>query len=240
MEEIPYVIFNQIHPKIVCITTPNCEFNQLLDDLPDGKFRHYDHKFEWSRQQFQDWAENICTRFPEYSVIFTGIGKPPPSNFEHLGTLSQMAVFIRKDFLIQTEEDEIQEEKIGDLEDQDQEGQENIKEDMKECPGYEIVHTVTYPFFKDKRSHEQKLIEEIAYAVGNLRYHDSYFNDEEERIEIPLSHIVDSCYKISEDYDEIKRTIVSQQNYCLDGELLILKSEDDQNEEMSESEKDDE
>lgn len=234
LEEIPYVIFSQIHPKIICITTPNCEFNQLFD-LPDGKFRHYDHKFEWSRQQFQDWAENICARYPEYSVIFAGIGKPP-MDFEHLGTVSQMAVFLRKDFVMQTEEDVIQQEQETSLVDLDGE-LEDIAVEVKECPGYEVIHSVTYPFFKDKRSHEQKLIDEIAYAISNLRYYDAYFNDDADRIEIPVSHIVDSCYKVSEDFDEIRKVIESQK-YCLDGDFVIMKS-DDQEQSGSECEQQD-
>lgn len=35
------------------MTTPNYEFNQLFPG--SRKFRHYDHKFEWTRQEFQTW-----------------------------------------------------------------------------------------------------------------------------------------------------------------------------------------
>jgi len=35
------------------MTTPNAEFNVLFPNL--NGFRHPDHKFEWTRQQFGDW-----------------------------------------------------------------------------------------------------------------------------------------------------------------------------------------
>ena len=31
--------------------------------LPAGKFRHKDHRFEWTRAQFETWANGIATRF---------------------------------------------------------------------------------------------------------------------------------------------------------------------------------
>lgn len=70
-EEIPYQIFGIICPKIAVITTPNCEFNVLFK-LEPGKFRHYDHKFEFSREQFNGFCSNICLRFPNYYVQFEG------------------------------------------------------------------------------------------------------------------------------------------------------------------------
>lgn len=70
-EEIPYQIFEVIAPKIAVITTPNCEFNVLFK-LEEGKFRHYDHKFEFSREQFDDYCQNLCIRFPNYYVQIEG------------------------------------------------------------------------------------------------------------------------------------------------------------------------
>jgi hypothetical protein len=215
IEEIPFVIFKQIHPKLVCVTTPNCEFNQLFG-LADGKFRHWDHKFEWTRAQFQDWAENICARFPEYAVIFTGIGKPP-SKHAQLGCVSQMAVFVRNDVLIDGPEMAESTDKSNDVE-------------MKESPGYEIVHTVTYPFFKDLRTRNEKLIDEIDYLIRQYRYYSEYMNDDANRIEIPLDHIVGSCYKYSEDAEEIKQAIEAQGFVVEDINVILSNPNDDQDE----------
>lgn len=53
LEAIPYNIFEFIKPCVVVFTTPNADFNVLFP--PRSTFRHDDHKFEWTRQQFQDW-----------------------------------------------------------------------------------------------------------------------------------------------------------------------------------------
>jgi len=50
---LPKAIFGHIAPQLVVVTTPNVEFNVLFRNL--SGFRHPDHKFEWTRQQFGDW-----------------------------------------------------------------------------------------------------------------------------------------------------------------------------------------
>lgn len=50
---MPEAVFGQMSPKVVMVTTPNVEFNVLFPDLKG--FRHYDHKFEWTRAEFQEW-----------------------------------------------------------------------------------------------------------------------------------------------------------------------------------------
>jgi len=51
--ELPFNIFGYIKPEVAIITTPNVEFNVVFPYL--SGFRHIDHKFEWTRKQFQDW-----------------------------------------------------------------------------------------------------------------------------------------------------------------------------------------
>ena len=53
LSQLPKAIFGQIAPQLVIMTTPNAEFNVLFPNLTG--FRHPDHKFEWTRQQFGDW-----------------------------------------------------------------------------------------------------------------------------------------------------------------------------------------
>ena len=53
LDSVPKVMFGQLSPKVVIVTTPNVEFNVLFPDLKG--FRHYDHKFEWTRAEFQEW-----------------------------------------------------------------------------------------------------------------------------------------------------------------------------------------
>lgn len=56
VQKLEETIFGFIEPEIAIFTTPNSDFNVLLKGLEEGKFRHYDHKFEWSRREFKDWC----------------------------------------------------------------------------------------------------------------------------------------------------------------------------------------
>jgi hypothetical protein len=74
----------------VVITTPNAEYNQLFPSLPAGRFRHPDHRFEWSRKEFQDWGQGVAGAHG-YEVDFGAIGEVDGK----LGGPTQMAVFKR-------------------------------------------------------------------------------------------------------------------------------------------------
>lgn len=82
------VLFEFAKPKIVIVTTPNIEYNVKFENLPAGKLRHKDHRFEWTRSQFQTWANKITARFG-YTVHFQAIGEADSA----LGSPTQMAVF---------------------------------------------------------------------------------------------------------------------------------------------------
>ena len=82
------VLFEFAKPKAVVLTTPNKEFNVKWETLGAGKFRHPDHRFEWTRQEFQDWANDIAARFG-YAVRFLGVGPEDAA----VGSPTQMAIF---------------------------------------------------------------------------------------------------------------------------------------------------
>jgi 3' terminal RNA ribose 2'-O-methyltransferase Hen1 len=84
------VVFERAHPGTVVITTPNVEYNAKFPTLPAGQFRHQDHRFEWSRAEFERWATGIADRFG-YTVRFLPVGPKDPS----VGAPSQMGVFTR-------------------------------------------------------------------------------------------------------------------------------------------------
>ena len=50
------VVFAHAAPSTVIVTTPNVEYNVRYETLPPGTPRHRDHRFEWTRGQFRDWA----------------------------------------------------------------------------------------------------------------------------------------------------------------------------------------
>ncbi|MFD1734266.1 hypothetical protein ACFSC4_28055 [Deinococcus malanensis] len=56
-----------------------------------GDTRHEDHRFEWTRAQFQEWARRVASEFG-YAVTFTDVGEAD----ERLGPPTQMAVFRRE------------------------------------------------------------------------------------------------------------------------------------------------
>ena len=84
------VLFEFAKPSTVVVTTPNVEYNALFADLPAGKFRHKDHRFEWTRDQFTEWARRIAER---YSYAFRQLPVGPEN--ASLGAPTQMAVFDR-------------------------------------------------------------------------------------------------------------------------------------------------
>lgn len=59
LAKIPEILFGIYQPRLVIISTPNAEFNVHFDDLKYGTskstFRHWDHKFEWTRAEFETW-----------------------------------------------------------------------------------------------------------------------------------------------------------------------------------------
>lgn len=82
------VVFEFAQHRTVVLTTPNREYNVQWESLPADEFRHADHRFEWSRQEFQDWANRVAKQHG-YGVRFEPVG---PID-ESVGSPTQMAVF---------------------------------------------------------------------------------------------------------------------------------------------------
>jgi 3' terminal RNA ribose 2'-O-methyltransferase Hen1 len=82
------VLFEFARPGTVVMTTPNAEYNVKWESLPAGKFRHRDHRFEWTRAEFQAWAMGVAGRFG-YSVRFVPVGP----EVSVVGPPTQMAIF---------------------------------------------------------------------------------------------------------------------------------------------------
>ncbi len=88
-------VFKRIKPRVVVITTPNSEFNIVFDDLPTRgnskipRFRHWDHKFEFSRSEFKNWCQTeILNKYSDYILKYEHLGIGiPPSKFENVGMI---------------------------------------------------------------------------------------------------------------------------------------------------------
>ncbi len=81
-------VFEFARPRLVALTTPNREYNVRWPALPAGTYRHRDHRFEWTRGEFQAWAAAVAARFG-YAVRYLPVGDEEPE----VGAPSQMAVF---------------------------------------------------------------------------------------------------------------------------------------------------
>ncbi len=89
LNRLEHALFAHMRPVHVIVTTPNADFNPVLD-VPSHRFRHPGHYFEWGRDRFARWATGVAARHG-YAVSCHDIGGTHPT----LGGASQMAVFQR-------------------------------------------------------------------------------------------------------------------------------------------------
>ncbi len=79
-------VFGHARPTTVVLTTPNAEYNVHYAGLTG--LRHTDHRFEWTRAQFQAWAGEVADTYG-YTVTFRGVGAAD----ELTGSATQLAIF---------------------------------------------------------------------------------------------------------------------------------------------------
>lgn len=119
------------HPRLLLITTPSYTFNARFTapDAPEGArsgfkdptgrtnriFRHSDHKFEWTPEEFAEWCQRVASEWG-YEVKISGVGKAQEKDEwgrdEKLGWASQVAAFRRRDDITSTR---MREEKCVDV-----------------------------------------------------------------------------------------------------------------------------
>ncbi|NXL56993.1 HENMT methyltransferase, partial [Chordeiles acutipennis] len=143
LKKFPEVVFGFMAPSIVVISTPNSEFNPLLRGVT--LFRHPDHKFEWSRLQFQSWALEAA-RCYDYSVEFTGVGHPP-TEMKNVGFCTQIAVFVRK--YSQTSE--------------------SAQSETPSEAVYKMVFKAVYPSLKDEKYLQNAVISEVIFTAQIIK-----------------------------------------------------------------------
>ncbi|WP_063737026.1 3' terminal RNA ribose 2'-O-methyltransferase Hen1 [Streptomyces sp. RTd22] len=85
---LEYAVFGAARPTVVVVTTPNVEYNVRWESLPAGQVRHHDHRFEWTREEFRDWARGVAGRHG-YAVEFRPVGPEDPE----VGPPTQLALF---------------------------------------------------------------------------------------------------------------------------------------------------
>ena len=82
------VVFEFAQPKTIILTTPNSEYNVMFENMKTASLRHDDHRFEWTRKEFETWAKDVAAR-NNYQVEFLPVGEVE----EKLGAPTQMGIF---------------------------------------------------------------------------------------------------------------------------------------------------
>lgn len=85
------VLFKFAQPRYAIVTTPNIEYNVKFANLNNGKLRHLDHRFEWTREAFKTWGNEIASSYG-YEVKYYPIGDEDLV----VGSPTQMAVFSKE------------------------------------------------------------------------------------------------------------------------------------------------
>ncbi|MER7330862.1 MULTISPECIES: 3' terminal RNA ribose 2'-O-methyltransferase Hen1 [unclassified Micromonospora] len=85
-------VLGHARPATVVVTTPNVEYNVRYEGLPAGRFRHADHRFEWTRAEFAAWVDRVAATYG-YSATVGGIGDDDPE----VGSPTQLAVLTRQE-----------------------------------------------------------------------------------------------------------------------------------------------
>lgn len=85
--DVERIVFSFASPKTVIVTTPNRDYNTVYG-MSGDQLRHRDHRFEWTRKEFEEWTRSICEKFG-YTCEICGIGDMS----EEFGQPTQMGVF---------------------------------------------------------------------------------------------------------------------------------------------------
>ncbi|XP_039288772.1 serine-rich adhesin for platelets [Nilaparvata lugens] len=197
LSQLPQNIFGYIKPRLAIFTTPNSDFNVLFINF--SGFRHDDHKFEWSRKEFEAWANNICVQYPDYEVHFIGIGPPPPGK-EHLGYCSQGAVFMRVQF------------------DADNQDCEELNTES-----YELIETTEFPVV-EQLDPDYKTIIDAGHYIRICERHGEF--QKNYKTVIPLSLILVRVYKTCKSTEKLRKIL--EEKYKIeensDGEEVVVYS----------------
>jgi hypothetical protein len=85
------IVFGLYQPEVVIITTPNKEFNFYFGL---NGVRHWDHRFEWTRKEFEEYCEEVKGRYGYGFEVF-GVGSHKNGEMGR-GRCTQGAVFYRE------------------------------------------------------------------------------------------------------------------------------------------------
>ena len=224
LSRFPQIVFGFIKPKLVVISTPNAEFNVVFRDF-EGPFRHWDHRFEWSRSEFRRWIDDaVLGEFPEYAVEITGVGTS--AKRPEVGFCTQIAVFKRRDFALAADNGEL-------LNEDDEDVYEDVTEDAAEFP-YKILQRHVYPFRPDTRSTWQKFADDMLYQVRERAVYSAAW-EEGNDVDVALDDVIENVDDIEFDMEDIVK-LLEENDYRVrrEGAKIIINVQRDQDEDEEE------
>lgn len=116
LQQLGESVLGHLAPRVWFVSTPNIEYNPiirglewdpesnslhstainkksvLVDAADASNFRNHDHRFEWTRDEFRQWASRLASQF-NYHVSFTGVGGDGEDDEGSPGFATQIAIF---------------------------------------------------------------------------------------------------------------------------------------------------
>ncbi|EDW62164.1 small RNA 2'-O-methyltransferase [Drosophila virilis] len=207
LAKIPANIFGFMQPKIVIFSTPNSDFNIIFTRfnplLPNG-FRHLDHKFEWTREEFKAWCLGITEKYPNYMFSLLGVGEPPPGD-ESVGYVSQIALFVRKDLLGMPLPEPLKVQPIPD----------------SRGAGYQRLHLVDFPFNKDIRTQEEKIWSEIEIQLYRCTKDEDYYDYDKRTYKMSIVELLNRLQYLGATRQILDQLLEQHQKPIENGFVLI-------------------
>jgi len=208
---VPATVLGVLQPKVWIVTTPNSDFNELFPNFT-GPFRHWDHRFEWSRKEFKVWANQVAEDFPEYSVTFHGAGFWEATRESH-GPASQVVVFTKKELAARRRGDE---------------HPQPVQAPSTES-GWEVVEKIEYPVAREEtRSREEQLGDELCFHLRGILWDAAATAAEEEEVGAPLSSLLqfESVAGMKTNADEVTDVLQARGFKILDGIVSAQENDD--------------
>ncbi|XP_034109061.1 small RNA 2'-O-methyltransferase [Drosophila albomicans] len=206
LNKIPNNIFGFIQPKMALFSTPNSDFNVIFTRfnplMPNG-FRHHDHKFEWTREEFKSWCLSITEKYPNYDFALLGVGQPP-EEYKSVGFVSQIALFARKDLLDMPLVEPLNLEPVATC----------------ETP-YETLHTVDFPYYVDTRTPEDKIWAEIQYELHRCTLDEDNYDCDKCAYKIAIDELVKRLNNIGASKEIVEQLLEQHKQKVEQGNVII-------------------
>ncbi|KAJ3086379.1 Small RNA 2'-O-methyltransferase [Quaeritorhiza haematococci] len=213
----PEVTLGTYRPRVMVVTTPNAEFNVNFPNLkygtPEATLRNADHRFEWTRKEFQEWCNAAAAKYG-YIVSFSGVGSFGSKEYGHC---TQLAVFSRVG-------DEIEENKRN----QNQlPTKADVEATSKRNQPYKHLTRLEFPYYDSQDEvTDDKIVEELKDSTCHILYNEMYSSlaglSAEEQDKTPVERYFEDFKRSFGDIDFGNYwSLLKIRQYCKTREKLI-------------------